>query len=120
MLASDHRPILIKFALKERDMEYGRFIFDKRLANQKGCGRDSQTWLGADSLQSDTQLLKRINICRRELFKWKMITTISARIRIKRIKEALEKEISKLTPNWQRMKILKRDLSHAYRDEESF
>lgn len=36
MLASDHRHILIKFALKERDMECGRFIFDKRLAKQKG------------------------------------------------------------------------------------
>ena len=120
MLASDHRPFLIKFTLEEREMGRGRFIFDKRIAKQKGVEEIVKLGWGTDSLQNDTPLLERINRCRRELSKWKRITTITARSRIRRIKEALEKEISKLNPNWQRMKMLKRDLSHAYREEESF
>ena len=36
MVTSDHRPIRVTFALEEREMGKGRFIFDKRLAKQRG------------------------------------------------------------------------------------
>lgn len=100
MLASDHRPFLIKFTLEEREMGRGGFIFDKRIAKQKGVEEIVKLGWGTNSFQTDTPLLERINRCRIELSKWKRITTKTARSRIRRIKEALEKEISKLNPNW--------------------
>ena len=89
MLVSDHRPILITFALEEIEMGRGRFIFDKRLAKQKGVEEIVRLGGGVDTLENETPLLERINRCLRELAKWKRVTTISARTRIKRIKEAL-------------------------------
>ena len=121
MVTSDHRPIRVTFAFEEREMGKGRFIFDKRLAKQRGV--EEIVWLGwgpSVSPGSNTPLADRINRCRRELAKWKRVTTVNAGGRIKRLKASLEEEVSKRFPSWIKMKRLRRELSQAYRAEESF
>lgn len=64
--------------------------------------------------------MARIAKCRRDIAKWKRQNGFNSKDKITRLKLDLEFEVSKLHPNFQQMKSLRRQLAAAYNDEERF
>lgn len=119
MWASDHRPIIVSFAMEKEDSRKGRFFFDKRMLSREGfVDRVRSSWEGRSGDRSCT--MKLIGRCRRRIMSWKKNTDLNSRNKIVRLKAALEAGVSKTTPSYDNMKKIKQELAEALREEELF
>lgn len=118
--ASDHRPIRISFAAESSTLDRGRFYFDKRIVGREGAEEAVDRGWNNNHHNEDTSLLDRIACCRQELSKWKKAHNMNSKVQILELRERLECEITKLSPDLELLKQMKRDLAQAYRDEELF
>ncbi|KAL1205541.1 hypothetical protein V5N11_003718 [Cardamine amara subsp. amara] len=118
-IGSDHRPILLRFANNNLSRT-GRFMFDKRWVKKPEVKEViKHSWSSCDNGDSE-HLLGRISFCRRALSKWKLGAEPNSKTRIRRLKEKIDEEDSKISPNMTLLKELKRDLGQAYRNEEIY
>ncbi|CAD5330779.1 unnamed protein product [Arabidopsis thaliana] len=99
MWASDHRPILITFASEQSVNAKGRFCFDKRWLSKPGIvDVVKRGWCGGQQ-DIEISLAERIGRCRSELSRWKRSSNTNSEIRMVKLKETLEKEVSKMHPD---------------------
>lgn len=119
MWASDHRPIIVSFALEKEVSKKGRFFFDKRMLSREGFeDLVRSSWEGRSGERSCT--MERIGRCRRRIMGWKKNNDLNSRNKIVRLKAALEAEVSKMNPSYDNMKKIKQELAEALREEELF
>jgi len=120
MWASDHRPILITFASEQSVNAKGRFCFDKRWLSKPGIvDVVKRGWCGGQQ-DIEISLAERIGRCRSELSRWKRSSNTNSEIRMVKLKETLEKEVSKMHPDPNVMQRTKTELAFAYKEEEIF
>ncbi|KAL1200810.1 hypothetical protein V5N11_009476 [Cardamine amara subsp. amara] len=118
-IGSDHRPILLRFA-NDNLSRMGRFMFDKRWVKKPEVKEVIKTsWNNGDNGNSEA-LLGRISSVRRALSKWKRGAECNSKTRIRKLKEKIDVEDSKLCVNMTFLRETKKDLAQAYRDEEIY
>ncbi|XP_019097316.1 PREDICTED: uncharacterized protein LOC109131143 [Camelina sativa] len=113
---SDHRPILIHFALT-RQKRRGMFRYDRRLKdNEEVKQLVASTWLTRDN----TSVQTRIANCRRALVKWNKEKHRNSQLAIKRHQYDLEKAMTNPIQDEVLLSRINETLKAAYKDEESF
>ena len=116
---SDHRPVLVKL-VSSQDSYRGSFRFDKRMLHKPLVKEAvSRAWNASTSVfgQSVSERLRR---CRKSLSNWKRENGTNAKVKIDLIQREIEVVHASVFPSFNRMRILKRDLVVAHREEESF
>jgi len=116
---SDHRPVLVKL-VSSQDSYRGSFRFDKRMLHKPLVKEAvSQAW-NASSSCFGQRVSERLRRCRKSLSNWKKENGTNAKVKIDLIKREIEVVHATVFPSFQRMRVLKRDLVVAHREEESF
>lgn len=116
---SDHRPVLVRLTTS-KEAYRGNFKFDKRLFNKPNVR--NAIWKAWNWGQSHRGVLVscKLGICRKVLSRWKRENNLNAHNRINQLQVVLEAEQSANPPNTIRVFEFKKDLCHAYREEEEF
>lgn len=65
-------------------------------------------------------MTERISDCRKEISKWKRITNLNSKIHIRQLRQDLDFESSKLSPNFQRILELKIELEKVSNEDEKY
>lgn len=116
---SDHRPVLVSLTTSKEAYK-GNFKFDKRLFNKpnvKDAIWNAWNWGQA---RRGVSVSGKVRLCRKVLSKSKRENNHNSHARISQIKVVLEAEESANPPNARRVYEVKKDLCHAYREEEVF
>lgn len=116
---SDHRPVLVNL-FSSSDSYRGCFRFDKRFLF-KPLIKEAITnaWNMVTCVQGNS-VSERLRLCRRSLSSWKKVNMSNSKERINMIQHQIETELQFQSPSFTRLSILKRDLTCAYREEETF
>lgn len=118
---SDYRPVLISLIFSKESYR-GCFRFDKRFLNKP---RVKETIILSWNQpyrfgQNGLSVAERLRACRKALSTWKKENNVNSRDRIVQIQNALELEQSCNFPNLFQVRLMKKDLVLAYREEEAF
>lgn len=118
---SDHRPIL-RSLVSFKELYRGYFRFDKRFLNKPHVKETIiHTWNQPLSFgQRGHFVAERLRACRKALSSWKKDNNVNSRDRIVQIQRALEFEKSSNFPNFYQVRMMKKDLVLAYKEEEMF
>ncbi|XP_019084422.1 PREDICTED: uncharacterized protein LOC109125994 [Camelina sativa] len=116
---SDHRPVLMKL-LSSQEAYRGQFRFDKKFLHKPEVEAEVIKAWNSSSSRLGTTTSDRIRICRKALSTWKKENNSNAKDKIHQVENALEKEQSLSLPDLEHVGFLKRELSRAYRDEETY
>ena len=117
---SDHRPVLLKLqAYQERRV--GQFRFDKKFLFQPGVKQKIiEAWRGAAEGSGNRNVAKRLRDCRGALSEWKKQRVFNAKDRIHILERRLEWFQSRNYPCWHAIRVIKKELCRAYKEEELF
>lgn len=117
---SDHRPVLL--SLKEHQHSYGgQFRFDKKFLFQPGVKQKIlETWRGSVEVYANRSVVKRLRDCRGILSQWKKKRLFNAKDRIHILERRLEWFQSRNYPCWHAIRVMRKELCRAYKEEEVF
>ncbi|KAG7569427.1 Reverse transcriptase domain [Arabidopsis thaliana x Arabidopsis arenosa] len=118
-LGSDHRPVLVKF-IKDQELFRGQFRFDKRMADNPLLRNAIHSSWNSEISKGKHSSIFSIAECRRVIHEWKKSTDYNAKSRIQRLRKELDMQLSLKFPCWDRIKVIKEQLSVAFHEEEIF
>ncbi|KAG2274548.1 hypothetical protein Bca52824_057103 [Brassica carinata] len=114
---SDHRSVLMKLQDAQSGHD-GLFHFDKRFHFHPRVKKEIiDAWNGDQSNGKNQCVAKRLRDCRGAISKWKKCRRFNAKDRIHLLEKLLEWFQSKNFPCWHAIRVMKKELSKAYRDE---
>lgn len=118
-LGSDHRPVLVKF-IKDQELFRGQFRFDKRMADNPLLWKAIHSSWNSEISQGKHSSIFSIAECRRIIHEWKKSTDFNTKNRIQRLRKELDMQMSLKFPYWERIRVIKEQLSVAFHEEEFF
>jgi len=114
-IGSDHKQVLGKFTT-DKELFSKQFWFDKRWAEDPSFFQVIQdAWQGKFK-----SVVERAADCKQAIGVWKNKIWSNSEIRIKRLRKELAAQDASLTPCFQRISVIKRELAIAFREEEVF
>lgn len=115
---SDHRPVLINLQASQARYK-GQFRYDKKFLFLPRVKKDIiNSWRAGRGVSSNRSVAKRLRDCRGVLSRWKKSKVFNARDRIHLLEHRLEWFESRNYPCYHAIKIIKKELYKAYREEE--
>lgn len=118
-IGSDHRPLFVRFT-NEMLSRKGRFMFDKIWTSKpETLSIIREGWHLEDS-DGSQRVMDHIANFRRALSKWKRQFHSNTKTKIKQLRDYIEEEGVKITPDLRQLKTWKWKLENAYREEEIY
>ncbi|CAL9214624.1 unnamed protein product [Arabidopsis halleri] len=105
---------------KVLEVPRGQFWFDKRWADDPSFWGVIQEAWNRDVEAGVNLFLVRAENCRNAIRLWKKKSWTNSEIKIKRLRKELAKQDESLTPCFQRISKIKRELAIAFREEEVY
>ncbi|KAF8053524.1 hypothetical protein N665_1404s0001 [Sinapis alba] len=116
---SDHRPVLLRFYASKEPFK-GQFRFDKRFLRQPEVLKEiEKAWGGRNKCGPDKVGIK-IRRCRDVLSRWKRKKNFNAKDKITLLQQRLKWFQSRDFPCRFMIDMIRKELLHAYKEEDSF
>ena len=117
---SDHRPVLLKLQASQTKTR-GQLLFGKKFLFQPGVKQNIiEVWRGTEGGSVNRCVAKRLRDCRGALSVWKKKKLFNAKDRIHILEERLEWFQSRNFPYWHAIRVIKKELCRAYKEEELY
>lgn len=116
---SDHRPVLMSL-IPSRTRKKVRFTFDKQWCTKPEVLEVVRRGWNANTGENRGFVSERIKSCRKELSQWKKSANVNSSEKIRKLRQSLENEEQKRTPDVQLMSSLRLELETVYNEEEAF
>lgn len=118
-LGSDHKPVLVKL-FGQNDSRRGSFRFDKRIVGRQKVRECIDSAWKEGSGAGQQSVIDKLGSVRRSLGKWKRENGNNSKTRMLSIREDLEREHCKQSPDFEKIRLFREEIGKAFKDEEDF